>query len=99
RDRNVTGVQTCALPIYLTGSYGRNVRIIGDGWHTIYAHLQRIVGKDGRKVKAGTQIGTVDSTGNSTGNHLHFEAGSGIGSTANRSVERRGGEEARWRRR
>src|SRR5207249_5496839 len=24
RDRNVTGVQTCALPIYLRARYGRN---------------------------------------------------------------------------
>ncbi len=38
-----------------------------------YAHMSKILTKKGAKVKAGTKIGEVWSTGNSTGNHLHFQ--------------------------
>lgn len=39
---------------------------------TQYAHLSTISAKVGDHVRAGAQIGTVGSTGNSTGNHLHL---------------------------
>lgn len=55
-------------------SYGHHVKIAGtDGIQTIYAHLSRILTKVGANVKAGTRIGNVGSTGNSSGPHLHFE--------------------------
>ncbi|MCT4617561.1 MAG: M23 family metallopeptidase [Candidatus Gracilibacteria bacterium] len=38
-----------------------------------YAHLSKITVKYGDKVNAGNKIGEVGSTGNSTGNHLHFQ--------------------------
>ncbi|MDD2907327.1 MAG: M23 family metallopeptidase [Candidatus Gracilibacteria bacterium] len=38
-----------------------------------YMHLSKIEVKVGDKVNAGTKIGEVGSTGNSTGNHLHFQ--------------------------
>lgn len=57
-------------------SYGEYIMIShGDGTITLYAHLlsgSRKV-KEGDKVSQGQVIGTVGSTGNSTGNHLHFE--------------------------
>jgi len=55
-------------------SYGRHIKIgHGGGIETLYAHmLRRLVGP-GAVVKAGQRIGLVDSSGNSTGNHLHFE--------------------------
>jgi hypothetical protein len=40
-----------------------------------YAHLQSFsVSSVGQSISSGTMIGRADSTGNSTGNHLHFEA-------------------------
>jgi murein DD-endopeptidase MepM/ murein hydrolase activator NlpD len=40
---------------------------------TLYAHLDQIVVKEKDIVAQGQVIGTVGSTGNSTGPHLHFE--------------------------
>jgi murein DD-endopeptidase MepM/ murein hydrolase activator NlpD len=43
------------------------------GLATLYAHCARIAVLSGREVKKGEIIAHVGSTGNSTGNHLHFE--------------------------
>jgi murein DD-endopeptidase MepM/ murein hydrolase activator NlpD len=54
--------------------YG-NVVVInhGNGWQTLYAHLNVIGVNCGDSVFQGGQIGAIGSTGNSTGPHLHFE--------------------------
>ena len=56
------------------GGYG-NVVIIdhGDGTESRYAHQHTLDVAVGQTVRAGDQIGTVGSTGLSTGPHLHFE--------------------------
>lgn len=54
--------------------YGRLVTIKHeDGSEVIYAHMTKILSKKGQSVQAGDIIGLVGSTGNSSGNHVHFE--------------------------
>lgn len=45
----------------------------GYGFQTLYAHMQSVKVHVGQKVKRGEQIGTVGSSGMSSGNHLHYE--------------------------
>lgn len=54
--------------------YGNMVSIshAGDDM-SLYAHLQTVLVSVGSQVSQGQAIGTADSTGNSTGPHLHFE--------------------------
>lgn len=59
-----------------SSGYGYRVVIDhGNGLQTTYNHMQKgsISVKVGQKVKRGQTIGRVGSTGNSSGNHLHFE--------------------------
>lgn len=56
------------------GGYGNTVIVRhGSGHTTLYAHLQRIQVRKGQTVSQGQVVGTVGSTGWSTGPHLHFE--------------------------
>jgi len=43
------------------------------GYSSLYGHLQHTLVKPGQAVSRGQKIGTVGSTGKSTGPHLHFE--------------------------
>lgn len=45
----------------------------GYGFQTLYAHMQSVKVRVGQKVKRGELIGTVGSSGMSSGNHLHYE--------------------------
>ncbi len=60
------------------GGYGNLVLIShgtkgGKDLATAYAHQSVLLVSDGQAVSRGQLIGRVGSTGNSTGNHLHFE--------------------------
>jgi len=60
------------------GSYGNLIVIDhGNGVQTRYAHCKDLGVKVGQKLSAGENIGTVGSTGRSTGPHLHFEVREG----------------------
>lgn len=54
-------------------NYGIYIRVqhVG-GFETTYAHLERVLLKVGDYVTAGSILGLADSTGNSTGSHLHL---------------------------
>ena len=57
-----------------SSGYGYLVKIDhGNEVETYYGHCSRLYVSAGESVEAGTEIAAVGSTGNSTGNHLHFE--------------------------
>lgn len=56
------------------GGYGYYIKVRhNDTYETLYAHCSSICVVAGQEVKQGEVIGYVGTTGNSTGNHLHFE--------------------------
>lgn len=64
------GKVTLAMPLILTG----NSIVIdhGEGLFSVYFHLEKLHVSQGEMVEKGQLIGTVGSTGFSTGPHLHF---------------------------
>ena len=55
-------------------NYGIHVKLShGNGIYTLYAHMSQLACSYGDYVQQGEIIGYVGSTGNSTGNHCHFE--------------------------
>lgn len=64
---------TVVLSRWYSG-YGQCVIIDhGNGVQTLYGHQSQIAVSAGQKVTRGQVIGYVGTTGQSTGNHLHFE--------------------------
>jgi len=55
-------------------SYGNFIKIDhGNGWFTLYAHLDTVNVNVGDNVLKGDILGNMGNTGNSYGAHLHFE--------------------------
>ena len=66
-----SGIVTMAEnDLYYTG--GTIIMDHGHGISTIYSHLEKVMVKVGDKINQGDIIGTVGSTGRSTGPHLDF---------------------------
>jgi murein DD-endopeptidase MepM/ murein hydrolase activator NlpD len=62
------------------GAYGNRVIVaLDDGTEIWYCHLTSFSVAPGESVTGGEQLGTVGSTGNSTGPHLHLEVRPGAG--------------------
>ncbi len=58
-----------------SGPLGNHIAIEHDnGIKTVYAHLQSMQVSQGDEVRAGDVLGTMGSTGRSTGSHLHIES-------------------------
>ncbi len=56
------------------GGYGRHCIVDhGNGYMTLYGHMENCIVKVGDKVNQGQTLGYVGSTGFSTGAHCHFE--------------------------
>ncbi|MEO8568989.1 MAG: M23 family metallopeptidase [Ginsengibacter sp.] len=45
----------------------------GNGFETLYGHLSKILVSSGQQIEIAQQIGSIGSTGRSTGPHLHYE--------------------------
>ena len=57
-----------------SGGYGNLVIVTHRlGFESWYAHMASVNVRAGQGVVGGTMLGTVGSTGRSTGPHLHFE--------------------------
>lgn len=58
---------------YDENGYGNYVVVDhGDGYTSLYGHLQKATVKQGDTVSAGQQVGVIGSTGKSSGPHLHL---------------------------
>ena len=55
------------------GGYGIMVIIDHGGYQTLYGHLSKLYVTVGQQVSKGQSIGSMGSTGQSTGSHVHFE--------------------------
>ncbi|WOZ56243.1 minor head protein [Brochothrix phage BtpYZU03] len=74
-----SGEVIASLPTASSGGFGEYIVIKhADGNFTGYAHMTMRMASQGAKVSKGQQIGTMGSTGESTGSHLHFSVGDGL---------------------
>lgn len=73
-DVHCTGEGTVIFAQVSRYGYGKEVIIDhGYGYTTKYAHLQEILVKRGQQLVRGEVVGTLGSTGRSTGPHVHYE--------------------------
>ncbi len=69
-----SGAGTVTAASNVGTGYGNRVIVShGDGWSTLYAHLNTISVHTGQAVTASTTIGTVGKSGGQATSHLHYE--------------------------
>lgn len=75
QEADTIGSGTVETVGYNPSGYGNYVIINhGNGYKTLYGHLQQATVSQGQQVQAGQQIGVIGSTGNSSAPHLHLSA-------------------------
>ena len=75
QEADTIGSGTVETVGYNPSGYGNYVIIDhGNGYRTLYGHLQKATVSQGQQVSAGQQIGVIGSTGNSQAPHLHLSA-------------------------
>ena len=75
QEADTVGAGTVETVGWDPGGYGNYVIINhGNGYKTLYGHLQQATVSQGQQVQAGQQIGVIGSTGNSSAPHLHLSA-------------------------
>ena len=67
----ITAVKHYSYGNFVVIDHGTNAE--GHSWRTLYAHLQSYTVEAGQSVIQGQVIGYAGNTGQSTGNHCHFE--------------------------
>lgn len=72
-DKIVSATNGKVVQVSEEGMLGKHIKIENENIVTVYAHCNNIYVTEGEEIKQGQEIGEVGSTGNSTGNHLHFE--------------------------
>lgn len=72
-DKIVSAIDGKVIEVSEEGMLGKHIKIENEKIITVYAHCNSIYVGEGEEIKQGQEIGEVGSTGNSTGNHLHFE--------------------------
>jgi Peptidase family M23 len=74
RTKGITRCPTaCALPTQGTIAAADRAALHGNGISTIYGHMHRYMVSVGQRVVEHTQIGSLGSTGRSSGPHVHYE--------------------------
>jgi murein DD-endopeptidase MepM/ murein hydrolase activator NlpD len=72
-------INATADGIVKTSSYDKNgfgnyvVLLHGNGYETVFGHMQKRLVKKGERVQRGQVVGLMGNTGRSTGPHLHYE--------------------------
>lgn len=73
---SLPAISTCkgkVVSAAMNGGWGNLVEVEGaDGWRRMYAHLKEIKVKVGQTVQVGDILGSIGTTGSSTGIHLHY---------------------------
>lgn len=60
--------------------YGKCVRVVSEDYLTLYAHMSKILVKEGQRVALGDTLGLVGTSGTSTAPHCHYEVRRKVGS-------------------